>query len=147
MKIVSFNVRGLGGVLKRMEVGKLVRVERPDFLFLQETKLEVVDNGLCRLLWVSDKFEWAMKESVGAAGGLLCLWDKLKFVKDRVFTGDGYIGISGDWGPERKRCYFVNVYAPNNRQKKLKLWVELRHMIVETVVGGCLLGILMLFAV
>ncbi|GLT55434.1 hypothetical protein SLA2020_285550 [Shorea laevis] len=131
MKIVSFNVRGLGGALKKKEVGKLMRMERPDLLFLQETKLEIVDNGMCRCLWHSDGFEWAMKESVGAAGGLLCIWDNLKFVKDMEFTGEGYIGISGVWGPEKKRCHFVNVYAPNDRQKKLKVWEELSQMIVE----------------
>ncbi|GKV30486.1 hypothetical protein SLEP1_g39289 [Rubroshorea leprosula] len=45
--------RGLGSMLKRKEVAKLVRVERPDFLFLQETKLEEMDEGLCGMVWHS----------------------------------------------------------------------------------------------
>ncbi|GKV33139.1 hypothetical protein SLEP1_g41678 [Rubroshorea leprosula] len=45
---------GLGGLLKKKEVGKLVKVERLDFLFLQETILEEVDGDLCRMLWNSE---------------------------------------------------------------------------------------------
>ncbi|GKV48490.1 hypothetical protein SLEP1_g55300 [Rubroshorea leprosula] len=134
-KLMELEVRdegqGRGSVLKRKEVGKLVKVERPDVLFLQETKLEVVQGNLCRSMWFSDEFEWVMKESVGASGGLLCVWNRLKFVKQREFTGDGYVGISGEWGSQKIRCNLVNIYAANDRQKKLKMWEELRHMILE----------------
>ncbi|GLT56373.1 hypothetical protein SLA2020_294170 [Shorea laevis] len=131
MKLISFNVRGLGSVLKRKEVGKLVRVERPDVLFLQETKLEMVEGNLCKMLWFSDEFDWVMKESVGASEGLLCIWNRLAFVKQGEFSGDGFVGVSGEWGPQKLKCNLVNIYAPNDRQKKLKLWEELRHMIME----------------
>ncbi|GLU12861.1 hypothetical protein SLE2022_295190 [Rubroshorea leprosula] len=121
MKLVSFNVRGLGSVLKRKEIGKLVRMEHPDFLFLQETKLEKVDDNLCRMMWDSRDFGWEMKESIGASGGLLCFWNKVIFTKTGDSTGDGYLRITGEWGIHKVKYNLVNVYGPNDRQKRLKL--------------------------
>ncbi|GLT88941.1 hypothetical protein SLE2022_069480 [Rubroshorea leprosula] len=131
MKLISFNVRGLGGVLKRREVGRMVRAEHPDFLFLQETKLERVEGTLCKMLWFSDEFDWVMKESDGASGGLLCVWNSLEFVKQGEFLGDGFLGITGEWGSKKMKCNFVNVYAPTDRHKKVKLWAELRQRIMD----------------
>lgn len=71
------------------------------------------------MLWNLDEFDWAMKESIDVAEGLLCIWDGLIFVRDVEFIRE-YIRISEDWGLEKKRCYFVNVYASNDRPKKLK---------------------------
>ncbi|GKV30558.1 hypothetical protein SLEP1_g39359 [Rubroshorea leprosula] len=122
---------GLGSMLKRKEVAKLVQVERPNFLFLQETKLEEMDEGLCGMVWHSKGFEWVVKRSIGALGGLLCVWDRMNFSKLGQFTGDGYLGIKGLWGLKKEMCYLVNVYAPTNRTKKAKLWDELRQMIME----------------
>jgi exonuclease III len=47
MKIVSWNVRGLGRVDKRNEVRKLVREKHPLVVCLQETKLQACDVSLC----------------------------------------------------------------------------------------------------
>ncbi|GKV44469.1 hypothetical protein SLEP1_g51654 [Rubroshorea leprosula] len=68
---------------------------------------------------------------MGASGGLLCVWDKLNFVKREVFTGDGFLGVSREWGTKKLQCYFVNVYAPNDKRKKVELWEELRTLILE----------------
>ncbi|GKV26502.1 hypothetical protein SLEP1_g35790 [Rubroshorea leprosula] len=122
---------GFGSLVKRREVSKLVRAERPDFLFLQETKLEMVEGALCKMLWFSDDYDWEMKESNGAFGGLLCIWNWFEFVKQGVISGNGFLRISGEWGPQKLKCNFVNVYASNDRQKKLTLWNDLRHMILE----------------
>ncbi|GKU98554.1 hypothetical protein SLEP1_g11546 [Rubroshorea leprosula] len=134
-KLMELEVRdegqGKGSVLKRKEVSKMVKAERPDVVFLQETKLERLQGNLCKMLWYSDEFDWVMKESVGASGGLLCVWNRGEFVKQREFSGDGFVGISGEWGSQKLKCNLVNVYAPNDRKKKLKLWEDLRHMIEE----------------
>jgi len=43
MKIISWNVRGLGGFEKRREVCNLVREKKPLILCIQETKLVSID--------------------------------------------------------------------------------------------------------
>jgi len=45
MKLVSWNVCGLGGFEKRKEVRTLVQDKKPFILCLQETKLQVCDVG------------------------------------------------------------------------------------------------------
>ncbi|GLU05148.1 hypothetical protein SLE2022_222640 [Rubroshorea leprosula] len=130
MKVISFNVRGLGSMLKRKEIAKLVRKERPDFLFIQETKLEEVDVALCKMLWNSDDFDWVMGKSVGSSGGLLSIWNKRSFVKQRVIEGNGFIEIPGEWGNQHIKCNFVNVYAPCDRQRKASLWEEIGGLIL-----------------
>ncbi|GKV44390.1 hypothetical protein SLEP1_g51580 [Rubroshorea leprosula] len=98
---------GLGGSMKRKEVGKVVRKERLDFLFLQETKMQEVDGSVCRGLWYSDDCDWVMKESIGASGALMCVWNNVSFVKLREFVGDGFLGIDGVWGPEKGGCWMI----------------------------------------
>ncbi|GKU89268.1 hypothetical protein SLEP1_g3431 [Rubroshorea leprosula] len=123
--------RGLGSVVKRKEVSKLVRKESPDFLFIQETKLEQIDMSVCRLVWNSDDFEWVMQKSNGNSGGMLCIWNKRNFVKQRVVEGQGFIGISREWGQHRIQCTFVNVYAPCDRQRRVVLWGELSRLVLD----------------
>ncbi|GKV29432.1 hypothetical protein SLEP1_g38359 [Rubroshorea leprosula] len=127
--------RGLGGSVKKKEVRRLVQVEKLDFLFLQETKLENVDVGICRQLWNSDEFDWVVKGSSGASGGLLCMWDMRQFVKREVFTGDGFVGFAGEWGANKKQYFLINVYGPIDRQKKASLWEVLRKMVTDK--EGC----------
>ncbi|GKV53234.1 hypothetical protein SLEP1_g59770, partial [Rubroshorea leprosula] len=114
---------------ERKEVHNLVRKEKPDFLFIQETKLEVVEGSLCRMLWISEDFDWAMQKSQGNSGGLLCIWNKRSFVKKRVFEGKGFIGISGEWGSKQLSCNMVNVYAPCDKKEKVLLWEEMGSLV------------------
>ena len=44
MRIVSWNVHGLGGLEKRKEVKELVKDKAPLELCIQETKLQVIDD-------------------------------------------------------------------------------------------------------
>ncbi|GKV50624.1 hypothetical protein SLEP1_g57324 [Rubroshorea leprosula] len=122
------DVEGRRDESRRKEVKKLVKEERPNFLFLQETKLERMDVVTCSQLWNSDEFEWVVKDSSGALGGLLCIWDRRHFVKKEELIGDGFVGLSGEWGVNKQQCFLINVYGPNDRQKRAKLWEELRKM-------------------
>lgn len=51
MKIISYNIRGLGRWEKKREIQKLVRQRSPSVVCIQETKLIVVDDVVCRFLW------------------------------------------------------------------------------------------------
>ncbi|GAU10944.1 hypothetical protein TSUD_112380 [Trifolium subterraneum] len=75
MKIVSFNIRGLGAVEKRRELRRLVLEKKVDILCIQETKLEVVEDSLVRFIWGSDDVDFSFKPSVGAPGGLVTMWN------------------------------------------------------------------------
>ncbi|GKV49437.1 hypothetical protein SLEP1_g56187 [Rubroshorea leprosula] len=47
------------------------------------------------------------------------------------FAGDGFLGIDGVWGSKKVLCHFVNVYTPQDRYKKVRLWEELGNMVME----------------
>ncbi|GKU95341.1 hypothetical protein SLEP1_g8712 [Rubroshorea leprosula] len=48
-----------------------------------------------------------------------------------VFSGNGFLRIRGEWGPKKLKCHFVNVYASNDKQKKMIMWNDLRQMLME----------------
>jgi exonuclease III len=50
MRLLYWNVWGLGGMEKRKEVTELVREKTPFVLCLQETKLQYIDDFLCSSL-------------------------------------------------------------------------------------------------
>lgn len=50
MKILSYNVRGLGSRAKRKEIRELNYSLKSDVCCIQESKKEVVEEGLCRAM-------------------------------------------------------------------------------------------------
>jgi len=65
MKIISWNVRGLGSFEKRREVCHLVREKKPFILCVQETKMSVIDMNLCKSIWGGDLVDFSFQLSVG----------------------------------------------------------------------------------
>jgi hypothetical protein len=77
MIVSSYNIRGLGGMLKRRRIRELIRNNRIDFLAIQETKLEVISESLCFSLWGSHDCEWVYLPAEGRSGGILSIWASL----------------------------------------------------------------------
>jgi exonuclease III len=50
MIVCSWNVRGLGGRVKKQKLRQLINNQRVEVLAVQETKLEIVDHNLCARL-------------------------------------------------------------------------------------------------
>ena len=53
MKILRWNVRGLGSRAKRKRVRETILKASLDIVLLQETKLEILDDLVVRDLWES----------------------------------------------------------------------------------------------
>lgn len=51
MNIVSWNVRGIGGQIKRATVKDMLRNFRADIELLQETKLSSVSQSVVKEIW------------------------------------------------------------------------------------------------
>jgi hypothetical protein len=73
MRIISRNIRGLGGLVKRKEVRKMVGEKNPSIVCLQETKLPLCDVFLCSSLWGNSPHSFSFRPSVEASGGLLTI--------------------------------------------------------------------------
>jgi exonuclease III len=122
MIVLSFNIRGLGGRVKRRRVRELVRDHKVDFLALQETKMEVISESFCRNLWGSDHCEWAFFPSEGASGGILSIWGNSNSNLIFTFMGEGFVGVCLEWGVKKSICFIVNVYSKCELAAKKRLW-------------------------
>jgi exonuclease III len=75
MIVCSWNVRGLGGRVKKHKLRNLINSHRVEVMAVQETKLEVVDHNLCSRHWGGDMVGWRYAPAIGRSGGILTLWD------------------------------------------------------------------------
>lgn len=71
MNILFWNIRGFGDRAKRRIVAKLCRANRVDIFCLEETKLCNASLRTLGELSGNSQFEFAVKDSVGASGGIL----------------------------------------------------------------------------
>lgn len=75
LKIISWNVRGLNEQDKRLWVINLIRNWGLDVVYLQETKVELINRVVICNLWGGQHVEWSYLGSWGAFGGVLLMWD------------------------------------------------------------------------
>ena len=78
MRIVSWNCRGLGNYLKLEVVKDILKIETPDILMLQETKIEGVNLlDLSRTKWRLNSGK--VVNARGSSGGLAMVWSEDMF--------------------------------------------------------------------
>ena len=78
MWYISWNCRGLGSNQKEEALKDIIRINKPDILLIQETKME--DSILYQVghaLW--KKGPGIAISSKGASGGIATFWDSTKF--------------------------------------------------------------------
>ena len=73
MKIIAWNIRGLNSIHKLDVVRNFVREQKPDFLLLQETKMDKEKAGQIKSF---KNYCINASNSKGDLGGTLMLWKK-----------------------------------------------------------------------
>ena len=76
LKILSWNVRGVNDPNKRKVIKNFIRTHRVDLVFLQETKVQEMNNDMVYNLGVERFLNWIALNAKGSAGGILLFWDK-----------------------------------------------------------------------
>ena len=76
LKLLSWNVRGANDINKRRIIKSVVRKQKVDLFCIQETKIQLMTEGVVKSLAVGRFLDWRALEVVGAAGGVLICWDK-----------------------------------------------------------------------
>ncbi|XP_019450694.1 PREDICTED: uncharacterized protein LOC109352963 [Lupinus angustifolius] len=118
-------MRGLGGGVKKRGVRELILNNKVDFIAIQETKLQVVNNRLCYSLWGNHDCDWDFVPSLSRSGGILSIWNASKFQKTSVVHRAGFLAVLGKWTQSLDVYCIVNVYSPCVLSLKLKLWEDL----------------------
>ena len=95
MKIFSWNLRGLGGFEKRREVNNMEREKSLFILCLQELKLSVVNDLVCKAIWNDNSVDFSYQPSNGASGGLITLWNLNEVEVWSSFNMEHVLGIQG----------------------------------------------------
>lgn len=114
MKIISWNVRGLGGFEKIKEACKLVREKCPYILCIQETKLSVISEAVCKSIWNDANVDFSFYPSNGASGGLITLWDCKEVEVWSSFYFEHVLQIQGRFVKSGVEFTILNVYASCN---------------------------------
>jgi exonuclease III len=129
MKLLSFNVRGLGGWEKRREVLRLVREKNPFVFCIQETKLQVVDDFVCRSLWGGESYGFSYRPSLGAACGILTLWNSKEVDVFMSMSFENVLIIKGRFLKSGVDFAIANVYAPCDNVGREHLWERVAALI------------------
>lgn len=129
MNLLSMNIRGFESGLKQSRIREVCFSKKVNFLGLQETMVSSISLMQISLFWGNYNFDSVYQSSVGKSGGIISIWDPVSFVKNNVFSGEGYLVVIGDWVNPSKPFGFINVYAPQQLSLKRSLWSNLINII------------------
>jgi hypothetical protein len=124
VKILSWNVRGMNELDKRLQIKSLLKGWKADIICLQETKLGLISNRIVRSLWGGQFVDWVFLGSNGASGGILLMWDSR--VVEKMEDAVGQYSVSCKfWNIIDQRVWiFTGVYDSNLVRERLNLWDE-----------------------
>ena len=128
MNIVSWNCKGLGDSLKAEVVKDLSRMDYPDILLLQETKIE--EASLLSLSKKNWKKDAGMAMSArGSSSGLATLWTEELFSLKKSFKTQHWIFIELRHSQSNISFNIFNIYVPVNFQEKRDCWNSLANFL------------------
>lgn len=76
IKILSWNVRGLGNRDCKRMLKEIVQRSKADLVLVQESKLESVNHSIISKISSFPRISWVFLHSIGTAGGIIICWNK-----------------------------------------------------------------------
>ena len=118
MKLVRWNVRGLGNPRTRLAMKKILQLHRPQLLFFCETKLlSRQANEECRRLNLDNCFAVSR---TGMSGGLAMMWNSEITVNITSYSSHHIDAIIQNDSGKRWRC--TRIYGHPEAQQKRHTW-------------------------
>ncbi|KVI01510.1 Endonuclease/exonuclease/phosphatase, partial [Cynara cardunculus var. scolymus] len=125
LKILSWNVNGMGKESKRRWVKNAGQENKISFLCLQESKMVIQQDWQVASVWGGPQFQFAAIDPVGHSSGLITIWNDSLFQAQCVEKKEGFIAVMGSWLASKLTMGVINVYAPQDSKRKRLLWTEL----------------------
>lgn len=97
MNILSWNVREIGAIVKKSPLKKLTSSKSAIFVFIQEIKLEAVEQKQIRACWNQDNLGLMDSPSIGSSGGIFSVWDQNLFPMESSKSERNWIAICGSF--------------------------------------------------
>ena len=126
MKILSLNIRGVGGAVKRNYVRDLISREQVDMVCLQETKCSHFSREKVCLLWGTNEVEWVENKVVNSAGRVITMWSNRAFQLSSFVNGRNFSVLEGVWKRSiGTHVTIVNIYCSGSLREKKETWNEI----------------------
>lgn len=122
LRLLSWNVKGMHDLDKRMVIKSMVRKHKPDLVCFQETKMKEMSDRVVKSLGIGKNLGWVSLDARGAAGGVLVMWDK------RVLEGLEIKVESFSISCRFRNCeegfvwVFSGLYGPSKGREMRELW-------------------------
>ncbi|XP_028094700.1 uncharacterized protein LOC114294749 [Camellia sinensis] len=139
MKLLSWNIRGLGRPEKKKRIKAVIKERKVDMVMLQETKRANISNQCVKSIWPYDQVAYMNVDADGSAGGLLCVWKPEVFSLADCCCNRSFIILSSTLF-NSLNCVIVNVYALNDVSARRSLWVSLINLKVVFPKPWCIGG-------
>lgn len=125
MNIITWNIGGLNSIYKLDIVQNFVRQHKLDYLFLQETKM---DKETAEKIKSFNNYYTMAISSEGASGGTMILWKRSLFLGTLLNANKHFMVIKIKNIDQNNNWYIVNVYAPNIKNARKKVWETLSNI-------------------
>lgn len=111
VKLISFNVNGLNGPVKRIRVYDYLKKLKTEIAFIQESHLTKAEYQKLKREWVGQVYASSFNSK--ARGAVILLHKNLPFSVEKNISDPAgrYVLIQGNMYSETRT--FLNVYAPN----------------------------------
>jgi exonuclease III len=114
LKILSWNVREINELDKRLSIKGLIRDCKVDLVCLMETKMEAITRVVVRSLWGCQHVDWCYMGASGASVGILIMWDRRTVEKVDECVGRYTLAVSLHNAYDNFMWAFRGVYGPND---------------------------------
>lgn len=122
MRILYWNIKGLGNPEKRESVENFISLHCFDVVCLQESRVSSPLQFLLRSCGGNRISKWAMSDAKGASGGVFVRWNEYVFSCVEEWIGSFFVSVVlSDVGSDLK-WRLTTVYGPNNRPKIQEFW-------------------------
>ena len=112
MKLIAWNIRGIGNRGKQRNLSNRIKEEKPDMVFIQETKCSMDKIIEIHNKWLI-KYEYLeVKEKNSVGGGMLMLWDPQKFRILDAEASRNYLSLVCQPLGDKEIYMITNVYGP-----------------------------------
>ncbi|KAE8689350.1 Pescadillo-like protein [Hibiscus syriacus] len=103
----------LGRRVKARAVMRVVEERKPLVLFIQESKMEVVNQSVVRKMGGNLLTATAVSAAEGSAGGLITLWNEKECQVQEEIIHRRFVAVKGTIDEVLGSCWFINVYRPS----------------------------------
>ena len=127
MKLTTWNIRGIGNRRKQRNLSNRIKEEKPDMVFIQETKCSMDKIREIHNKWLI-KYEYLEVKENKSVQGILTLWDPQKFGILDAEASMNYLSLLCQPLGDQKIYMITNVYGPQKQEYKLKLLTSLEEL-------------------